>query len=446
MTETPETLDGAIPGPHGHPVLGMAGAFKRDLLGTLHAGFHEFGDIVEFRIGSKRWNRKVVAVYRPEVVSEVFADLETYGRNTSSFASLGEMFGENLVTTEGDAWRRQRRLLQPLFTPRHVSQYVALMQEEADRLRQEGYVQTNGIVDLVPVLERYALRILSRTLFRGHDGVEEAIEKFERLVPLIGSRVRGRASAVPRLPLGAPILSSRRFLALRKELYKTVDGILARPRKGNPDDLVGRIRAARDPETGRRPTVDEVRNQALIFLVSGHTTTSNAMTFTLYLLGRHPEIQEIVAKSLNQPTIGPGEFDFVRGAVQEAMRLYPSAYAVARRVTADTVLAGHRIKRGTDVMVSPWVTHRHPDFWPHPDDFRPERFRGPNKRPRYAYFPFGGGPRVCIGEHLAMLEATTVIGSLLSRYRVVSQDAELPLAQLVSLRPAGPVRTRWEPR
>jgi cytochrome P450 len=239
-----------------------------------------------------------------------------------------------------------------------------------------------------------------------------------------------------RLPLDYPTPRNRRFRRVSAEMYAIVDRILARRAgvidgSGAGDDMLSRLRAARDPETGQPLSAQEIRDQVLVFLLAGHETTAGALTFTLHLLGRHPEIQERVAT---------GDPDLVRATVLEGMRLYPPAHTTERRASVDTEIAGHRIVRGTPVLVSPWVTHRHPGFWPDPERFDPERFLGEHDRPRYAYFPFGGGPRSCIGEHFAMLEATVLLGTLLARYRVESLDARMRLEPLITLRPAEPVR------
>jgi cytochrome P450 len=187
-----------------------------------------------------------------------------------------------------------------------------------------------------------------------------------------------------------------------------------------------------------------VRNEALMFMLAGYTTTADVMISALHLLGSHPELQERVAASAHD-SAGDDE-DLVHATVREAMRLYPPSYALGRRAVADTELGGHPIPAGTLVLVVPWATHRDPRFWPDPERFDPLRFVGAHDRPPFAYMPFGGGARACIGRHLAMLESTTTIRALLRRYRIESLDAKLPLSQLMSMRPLSPVRVRLHPR
>ncbi|NJC81877.1 cytochrome P450 [Planosporangium mesophilum] len=435
-TESAATGSGAppaaIPGPAGSRLLGMASALRRDLLGTMLDGFHRYGDLVTYRIGP-RWERlgpPAVAVHHPDGVRQVLTNPQVFGRRTAGFEVLTEMLGAGLLTSDGDLWKRQRRTLQPLFTPRRVTGYTDLMTAEAERVARHR----PGAVDLHQLMQVYTLRVVGRALFG--DEVDDVVPDLQRLVPLASDLSLARSMQILRLPLDYPTPRNRRFRRVSAEMYAIVDRILARRAgvvdgSGAGDDMLSRLRAARDPETGQPLSAQEIRDQVLVFLLAGHETTAGALTFTLHLLGRHPEIQERVAT---------GDPDLVRATVLEGMRLYPPAHTTERRASVDTEIAGHRIVRGTPVLVSPWVTHRHPGCWPDPERFDPERFLGEHDRPRYAYFPFGGGPRSCIGEHFAMLEATVLLGTLLARYRVESLDARMRLEPLITLRPAEPVR------
>jgi len=432
------TLRATIPGPAGHPILGMGPAFRRDPLCCMLDGFREYGDLVAYPFGPRRGplRRVAVAAYHPDYVHQVLTTTgPAFGRQTVGFSTLAEVLGRGLLTTEGEVWRRQRRTLQPLFTRRRVAGYTELMCAEAERAVAEG--AGGAAVDLHALMQRYALRVVGRALF-GED-IEEIIGELQPLVPALSDLVMQRTTQVMRMPLDWPTLRNRRLSRLRDTEYALVDRILAEradPAAVSSDDLLSRLYAARDPDTGLPLSAQEIRDQVLVFLMAGHETTAGALTFTLYLLGRDPEIQE---KAAADP-------ELARAALLEGMRLYPPAYATERMALADTEIAGYLVPRGTAVFLSSWVTHRHPVFWPEPDRFDPQRFLGDQDRPRYAYFAFGGGPRSCIGEHFALLEATVLLQALLSRYRVVALDAELPVAPLVTLRPAAPVRARLSPR
>jgi cytochrome P450 len=418
------TVAEGAPGPAGHPVLGMVPAFRRDMLGTMLAGFHTYGDVVAYRFGP-RWMPPVVMAHHPESIHEVLTNGRVFSRRTTGFEVLTELIGTGLLTSDGEVWLRQRRTLQPLFTPRRVAGYTELMTAEAERV---AAAPRGSTVDLHQLMQVYTLRVVGRALFG--DDVDEAVPELQRLVPVTSDLALARTLQLVRAPLSWPTPRARRIVRERAAQYAIVDRIIARHAGTDGNDMISRLRAARDPETGQPLSAAEIRDQVLVFLLAGHETTAGALTFTLHLLGRHPEIQERVA----------ADGDLARAALLEGMRLYPPAYSTERRADADTTLRGRRVPAGTRVMLSSYVTHRHPDFWPEPERFDPGRFTGEQKRPRYAYFPFGGGPRSCIGEHFALLEATILLRTILARHRVEALDASLRLAPMITLRPAGPVR------
>ncbi len=426
--------------------------FRRGVLQTLLRGFHEYGDLVAYRFGPARGPRRQfgVAAHHPDLVRQVLIESErSYGKDTVGFQILSDMLGRGLLTTEGEVWRRQRRTLAPLFTPRRVALYADLMQDEANRVVDDSQHDSARLradtsaaagnadpVDLHLLMMRYTLRVVGRALF-GED-VDEAIPALHRLVPLAGRLTQQRTLQFVRFPLDWRTPRNKRMQRVRAEQYQIVDRILARHTTNVADgeDLVTRLQAVRDPETGEPLSEAEIRDQVLVFLLAGHETTAGALTFTLHLLGSHPELQDTAA----------GDGALQRASLLEGMRLFPPAYLTERLTTTDTEIGGYAIPRGTLVVVSPWVTHRHPAFWPQPERFDPYRFLGEHDRPRYSYFPFGGGPRSCIGEHFAMLEAEILLRTLLRRFRVESLSGDLQTVAHVTLRPAGPVPVRLRPR
>jgi cytochrome P450 len=434
-----------IPGPTGSALLGMAQPLRRDMLGTLLENFHTYGDLVSYHFGPRwgpRWmHGDGVGVHHPDAVRHVLTNGRQFTRRSAWFTVLREMLGDGLLTSDGDVWVRQRRTLQPLFTPRRVAGYEQLMSTEAARIVAEPGVSADGVTDLHHLMQRYTLRVVGRALFG--DEVDDVVGQLQRLVPQIGEISFIRAMQLGRLPLGLPSPRNRRFTRARDEQYAIVDRIVARRTAGRAagsagdgEDMLSLLHAARDPETGQSLSAAEIRDQVLVFLLAGHETTAGALTFTLHQLGLHPEIQDRVA----------GDETLARAALMEGMRLYPPAYGTERYAADDTEVAGRGIPAGTTLMMSPYVTHRHPEFWPDPERFDPDRFVGEHDRPRYAYFPFGGGPRSCIGEHFAMVEATVLLRVLLARYRVESLDRQVPLQVHITLRPADAVRARLHDR
>ncbi|MBE1489669.1 cytochrome P450 [Plantactinospora soyae] len=430
----------AVPGPAGHPLLGMLPALRHDLLGSILDGFHTYGDVVAYHVGLPRGPRAVsvdvVNVHHPDGIHQVLTTPQVFSRRASAYEILREFIGEGLLTSDGDRWLQQRRTLQPLFTPRRVARYTELMADEAARVVDDMAVTTGSVVDLYQVMQRYTMRVVGRALFG--DDIDEVVPRLQELMPILGDLALARALQVVKLPLSWPTPRSRRITQIRATLYEIIDRIIAaRQRMGGEEneDMLGRLFAAEDPETGQALSMEEIRDQMLVFLLAGHETTSAGLAFTMHLLGRHPEVQERVAAG-----IGTGDEELVRAAAMEGMRLYPPVYSMERMTESDVVVSGYRIPANTKVVVAPWVTHRHPEFWPDPERFEPDRFLGKQERPRYAYFPFGGGPRSCIGEHFALLEMTVLLSALLARYRVDTRDERLEVVPMVTLRPAGAVR------
>jgi cytochrome P450 len=432
-----------IPGPAGHPLLGMALPLRSDPLGTLQASFARYGDVAAYRIGPARapprLRRVVVALFHPEDVRRVLTDTETFTRDTSSYRVLRELFGTNIATAEGDDWRRQKRLLQPLFTRAAASQYAALVEHEAHAVVAHGLRTPGRTVDAWSMTQEYTLRVLGHTLFKDERGIgRDTIAALGRLVPVVARQMAERARRPLRLPLAWPTPRNRSFVETRDALQATIERVLARHREHAADDggLVTKLRDARDPDGGQPLSEEEIRDQALIFLIAGHSTTSNSLCSALYLLGRHADVQRQV--------VAAGD-ELARAAVQEALRLYPPAYVLSRRVGAQGArIGGHELPRGTDVLVSPWITHRHPRFWSDPEAFDPWRFVG--ARPSSAWLPFGVGPRACIGRHFALLESTIFVRVLLERCRLESLSASYPTSQLTTMRPSQPVRIACHPR
>jgi cytochrome P450 len=446
-----------IPGPAGGFFLGNARHFRRDLLGHLTTGMHRYGDMVAYPIGPRATPMRItiVVAHHPADVHTVLAQTErTFTKDTIAFRVMAEMFGDGLLTSEGAEWKRQWRIVQPLFTPRRVDGYTALMAEEAERVTARA-PDDGRTVDAHLLMMEYTLRVVGRALF-GDDveSFDNIVGVLDELVPEVSQVTRRRMFRPIQVPINRPGPGNRYARTLQRRQYDVIDDVMARaPRPGETsydadrDDLVTRLREARDPETGEPISEREIRDQALIFLMAGHETTAGALTFTLHLLGRHPEIQDQVADEIrtvlgDDPAASPDQvrrLELTRAALMEGMRLFPSAHVTERSTSEAVTLGGYRLPKDQIVLVSPWTTHRHPQFWPYAEQFEPGRFVGDHDRPRYAYFPFGGGPRSCVGEHFAMLEAVTLLAAFLRRRRVTAQRAELPVMPNITLRPVGQV-------
>lgn len=219
---------------------------------------------------------------------------------------------------------------------------------------------------------------------------------------------------------------------------------------GNGSDLLSLLAGAKSADDAEFDAV-ELREQVLVFLLAGHETTATSLAFALHLLARHPEQQsrarEEISRVLGDRTPQAADLDrlpYLTQVLKEAMRLYPAAPVIGRQAVADARVGGHTIPAGADVIVAPWVTHRHPGHWPDPDRFDPDRFtpEAEAARPRYAWFPFGGGPRACIGQHFSMLESVIALAMILRAYEFEAVDEEVPVSTGITLRATGPARCR----
>ncbi|AIA05970.1 MULTISPECIES: cytochrome P450 [Streptomyces] len=449
-----------IPGPKGHALAGLLPDFNADPLGFLTRGFQEHGDLVAYRFGPRKGplGKTILAVYHPDLVHQLLMDTErTFGRDTDGFRATYELVGRGLMTTEGPYWRRRRHILQPLFTPKRVARYTELMAAEAERIIAEHEQFEGTEIDLHQAMMRYSLRVVGRALFGGD--LDDAEAELHALIPDANRGIMARTTQIPKLPLKFPSPTNRMFVRTRDSLYDLIQRVIERSGSGDAasseDNIVSRLREARDPESDEPLTEQEVRNEALLLFMAGHETTAMGLTFGLHQIGRHGDVQKAIAAEIdahhaaggtgaeyaqNRDTLG-------RAALNEGLRLFPSVHMTERVANEDLELNGYHVPKGTSVFLVPWVTHRHPEFWPDPERFDPDRFVGKQAdRPRYAYFPFGGGPRVCIGEHFALLASSILMEALLRKYQITSHDEQISMKVLNSIRPDRDVRTTFTRR
>jgi cytochrome P450 len=459
LTGAPEHPRASAPRPRANRVLGFALELRRNQLRTYERVMREYGDVVRLVVGPPGLRCEVTCAFHPEGVQRVLAgSREGYSKDTPGYREIAAAFGHGLVTSQGQLWQRQRRLIQPLFTRKQIATYATLMAEEvehtADRWdRRDGQ---RGTVDAHGEMTRLTLRVVGRAIFG--DDVEPASHVIRRTFPVLTRHILRRTLAPVAPPAAWPTPANLRAARAQRALYALADDLIARRRTAGVggEDLLSRLLDARDPETRTAMEIQQVRDEALIFLLAGHETTSSALTLTLQLLGRHPDEQQRVADELadvlggRRPTVD--DLPALRRTamvLKEAMRLYPPVHALARRAEREDEIGGHRIPPGSLLVVSQWATHRHPRIWKDPQTFNPDRFTPEQEagRHRYAYFPFGGGPRACIGSHFAAQEARIALAVLLQRYRIRAPLASVRLdTSGITVRPKHPVPIELAPR
>ncbi|HEV7824157.1 MAG TPA: cytochrome P450 [Mycobacteriales bacterium] len=435
-TDLPPAVTGSF-------LLDSAPGRRRDMLGGCERASAAYGDVVRVVVGPPVFRRELYLMFHPDAAHRVLAaNALNYRKDNLFYTEVRGLFGDGLLTSQDVRWQRQKRFLQPLFTAQRVAGYVEGMTEVVESLTAQWHVRGTEAIDLDDEMTRLTLRIVCRVLF-GAD-VDDAVPVVQRAFGPLGEAVRRRATAPVRLPLRWPTRTNRPGIRAQRDLYEVCDGIIAR-RRAAPDaqqDLIGLLLNSR--VDGVALTDTEIRDQVLIFLLAGHETTSTALTYTLHLLGRHGDVQQRVREEVDaiigdrEPTAhDAAALSYTTMVLKEAMRLYPSVPLVSRRAAADDEVCGYRVPAGSDVILAPWVIHRHPAFWDDPARFDPTRFTPAREkaRHRYAWFPFGGGPRGCIGQHFSMLEAAVILAVLVRDFDFTSPAGELSYTNHITLRP-----------
>ncbi len=432
---------------------GSGRALKKDQLAVCAAVLRDHGGRrVRIRVGPPKVGFVFDAVSRPEDVRQVLAtEAAQYDKEVPGIDELRRLFGNGLIFSGGDRWRRDRRIVAPLFTKARVMSYVDGMATAAARLATTWAAAEGGQVDLSEAGTHYALDVLGRSVF-GRD-VESAAPVLRATVPVLNQFGARRVLSPVRLPVWVPTARNRRAEQARRQLWGLVDGLVAERRAGplEGDDLLSLLLTARDPEDGSALSDVAVREQALILLVAGHETTGTTMALTLHLVGRHPAVQqrirdEVAAVVGDRPVAVDDlpQLTYTAQVVDETMRLYPPGHTLVRHAHGPTTLDGQDVAPGHLVAVSIWGVHHNPDVWPDPSRFDPGRFATGGVG-RYDHVPFGGGPRGCIGQHLATAELVVAVATLVRAFRLESELEEPVLEVAVSLRPKGALPCRVTP-
>lgn len=367
---------------------------------------------------------------------------------------LGPGLDGGLLLVEGGDWRKQRRVLAPLFTPRMVARFRPAMAASADWLVERWTRQREGRrIDVAAEFSRLTLDVLERTIFPQGLGGDPA-DFIKAVTAYFDTAGRIDPLDLLGLPEWLPRLGRRRAAPALAFFGQAVEAMIARrratladePAPGDAPDLMSLLLSAADPETGAGLSEEEVRANILTFIGAGHETTANALTWTSYLLATHPQWRaraEAEVDAAWRPDGPPPELDdlpVVRAVIEEALRLYPPAASLTREAVASDKIVGTRIPAGARIVISPWLVHRHRRLWTEPDLFDPARFLpgAREKIDRFAYLPFGAGPRICIGMGFAMQEAVILMSAVLKHFRLdPAPGHEVRPVQRVTLRPEG---------
>ena len=443
------------PGPRRRPIIGNLAEFGRGDMISFHLeNWRRHGDVVRYEFGPKVAH----LVVDPADVKRVLLDNEKNYVKGNGYNKVKLIVGNGLFTSEGPRWRRQRKLMQPPFTPRGVEQFAPAMIEAIDRMlsRWDAKARAESPINVANEMMRLAMSVIARTML-SIDVDERAVAAATAFTTVLEFASRHSMSILD-LPLYVPTPENLAFRRAMSVIDSFVLGVIAERRRdpNPPDDLLTKLMTARDSETGEAMTLRQIHDEVLTIFFAGHETTAQALTWAWYILDSHPEVVARLQRDVDAtlggraPTVAdlPG-LDYARMIVSETMRLYPPVWIFVRDAVGPDQLGGYDVPAGSMIMLSQYLTHRHPEFWPDPERFDPERFApgAEETRPRYAYFPFGGGPRVCLGNNFALLEATLAVAMVAQRYSLHLVPGQTITPKMVgTLRPSGPVMMRLEAR
>jgi len=440
------------PRARGVPGLGLLRELRADPLGLVTRLRRDFGPVVRFELGV----RPCTLVADPEAVKESLVDhVRHYDKHTVAYEQLRLVLGDGLLISEGDMWLRQRRIAQPAFHRARIAAFGAQMVTTTDALVRGWEARRGEVIALDDAMMRLTLRIVGKALL--DTDVASDADVVGEAVTIAAAYVDDRLTRLFPPPPRWPTPANLRFRRAVAQLDQIVQGIVQERRQTAEDrgDLLSLFMATVDPQTGERMSDRQLRDEVMTMFLAGHETTANALMWTFVLLSSHPDVREraraevLAAVGPRLPTVEDlPRLGYVRRVFDEAMRLYPPAWMWSRRALQDDTLGGWAIPKGSWIFVPPWVLHRDARYWPNPEGFDPDRFLPEHEatRPRYAYAPFGGGPRQCIGNGFATMEGTLVLATILPRVQLdlVPGQTIAPTPR-VTLRPSTSVAMRVSP-
>jgi cytochrome P450 len=444
------------PGPRGLPFFGSVFPAWRDPLGLFLESRARYGDVVRFKFGPFDY----YLVNDPNVVKHVLVDNPKGYTKSRNYLGLKVVLGEGLLTSEGDHWRRQRKLAQPAFQREKLAGFASKMamatRDMLTRWKEEG---EKGPFDIHAEMMRLTFRIVGLTLFSSD--VDGDAKDVGEAMDVAMHWANTYAESMVRIPPSVPTPANLRFRRAKKTLDDVVFRLIADRRAnakssgGYGDDLLGMLMGSTEEDSSSGMDDRQLRDEIITMILAGHETTANLMSWTFHLLSKHPDVERRVREEATR-VLGDRDpvledvktLEYTRMVLDEALRLYPPAWVFERQAIAPDQLGDYRIEPGAIVGLCPYVLHRHPDHWDNPEGFDPERFRPDRaeKRARYAYLPFGGGPRTCVGNHFAMMEAQILLAMVVREQRLELEPSHRVVVDpVITLRPKTGIKMRRRP-
>ena len=444
-------------GPKTYPLVGSVPELLKDPFAYFFSAQREFGDVFRYRIGP----RPLYFIAHPGDIKHVLLDNYKNYRKHSAYDKIKPLVGGGLLTSEGETWLANRRLAQPVFHRQRVAAFGQLMTDETESMlnRWERF-EADEPFDVAAEMMRLTLTVVGKALF-STDLSREAREIGEALsFALEETNRRNLApfSLPPSLPTPNNVRYKKAIGALDDVVYGLIEERRRTSKEGGKDegDLLSMLLAAQDADTGERMSDKQLRDEAMTLFLAGHETSATALSWMFYLLSKHPAVTHALLEEVDQTLEGRvatvadvPELPYTRQVVDEALRLYPPAWMIGRHTLAeDRLPSGAVLDADTDVSISTYVTHRHPDFWTNPEGFDPERFAPERpERHRFAYFPFGAGPRICIGNNFALLEMVLTLVTVSQRCTLELVGGERgKMEPKITLRPKEGIKVRLRKR
>lgn len=440
-----------LPKVTGHWLYGNLLDIRKDFLGFVHQSRLSHGDL--FMLNT--WGPRVAIMTDPDAARHMLQTDHRRYIKSRGYEVLGRLMGQGLLTSEGDFWLRQRRLAQPAFHREKLAAITTDMSQICIRYidRWERYYQAETEFDVALEMNRLALEIVTQALFSTSIG--DNLDRIHQPVSLLNDfGIKAMTNPILLFARWLMPKTYREFTDALAEvdavIYEIIEGRMGKP--SDHYDLLSMLLTAEDAETGEKMNKTQVRDEVVTMFMAGHETSANALAWTWYLLAKHPEVATRLREEWDEVLEGrPATFEdlpqlvYTRQVIQESLRLYPPAWMVGRRSRKEVEIGGYRVPANTNILLSVYEIHRHPDWWEEPEAFRPERFEAgaESKMHKFQYFPFGGGPRMCIGYHFAMMEMQIVLASLGQKFELSLVQALEPEPEaLVTLRPKGGIRMK----
>ena len=439
--------------PGAVPFLGHLRAYQISPVDQSWTWWRQHGDALRFRLGlTTRYLFSHPDLAEAVLVKHTDRFAKVYDPRRPSGLAL--VLGTGLVTASGDVWRRHRRIIQPIFHRPRIATMVDQMAQVGEQRVAKWATTEEPPVDIAAEMRQLTLEVISHTMFSTSMG--HHIDRIIHALQVSTQYAIDSDNNPLFLPRWIPTPRNRAFRSAMRSMDELTAGLLARRRQSGERhrDLLDVLLHARDDETGEGLTDQELRDEILTFYAAGHSTTANALSWTWYLLATHPDARarfhEEVDRVLQGRTPSAEDLEhlpYTRAVFDESLRLYPTAPLIQRKVATSTTVGGVSLPQGARVLISVYNLHRHPDFWPHPDQFLPERWLG-SDRPcaHYAYLPFGAGPRACVGLHFASVEGLLLLALIGRRYDLRLAQDRVELQFMVTLRPKGGLRMVRQPR